>query len=61
VAVALLNQVEPFLIRQFVLLYFGVKALLKSERRVAPLLIVSIIFVANLTLKTIPSIMTSFL
>lgn len=61
VAVALLNQVEPFLIWQFVLLYFGVKALLKSERRVAPLLIVSIIFVANLTLKTIPSIMTSFL
>ncbi len=61
VFVAFLNQVEPFLIWQFVLLYFGVKALLKLESRIASLLIISITFAANLALKTIPSIMTSFL
>lgn len=61
VAVAILNQVEPFLIWQFVLLYFGVKVLLKSGSRMSPLLIVCITFAANLALKTIPAVMTSFL
>lgn len=59
--VAILNQVEPFFIWQFVLLYFGVKVLLKSGSRMTPLLVVVITFAANLALKTIPAIMTSFL
>ncbi|MFD1706978.1 YIP1 family protein [Siminovitchia sediminis] len=59
--VAMLNQVEPFFIWQFVLLYFGVKVLLKSSSPMTPLLVVVITFAANLALKTIPALMTSFL
>lgn len=61
IAVSILNQIEPFIIWQYALLYFGVKVLLKSRNHIVPLAIAGVTFMISLTFKVLPGLMTSFI